>query len=271
MNTGKKLGTFVCILLLLGFSQSMRAQDFTPQTGAWVINEEANGEPGRGIQIEVQNDILVLYFYGYEPGGDSAFWLATGAFQPGSNEITADLGEYQGGMGFGDPMQNAIHLRSRGQVKVSFSTPINGVICLPDEPCKAISAFNFGYDFGSASALMGRWLVTGFRNGFNERTSIVLRLEQLTESADPAVIDSVSGTGLYPVDGVDKDVSVVCNRPVHPAWGTYSCRIFTAEGDIRNFNVVVFRNRMRGIDSDAAGLLDGFRMRSASSREVIPQ
>ena len=103
MNTGKKLGIFVFILLLLGFSQSMRAQDFTPQTGAWVINEEANGEPGRGFQIEVQNDILVLYFYGYEAAGDSAFWLATGAFQPGSNEITADLGEYQGGMGVWRP------------------------------------------------------------------------------------------------------------------------------------------------------------------------
>ena len=69
MNTGNKLGICVFILLLLGFSQSMRAQDFTPQTGTWVINEEANGEPGRGFQIEVQNDILVLYFYGYEPGG----------------------------------------------------------------------------------------------------------------------------------------------------------------------------------------------------------
>ena len=87
----------------------MRAQDFTPQTGTWVINDsEANGElldadcPDRSAK----SFILVLYFYGYETAGDSAFWLAAGAFQPGSNEITADLGEYQGGMGFGDPMQN---------------------------------------------------------------------------------------------------------------------------------------------------------------------
>jgi len=272
MNTAKKLGIFVLIFSLFGFSQSMRAQDITPQTGTWAINEEVNGEPGRGFQIEVQNDILVLYFYGYEPMGESAFWLATGKFQPGSNEITADLGEYQGGMAFGDPLQNAIYLRSRGQVTVRFSGPINGVICLPDEACKAISAINFGYDSGSASALLGRWLVTGFRlPGFSERTSIVLRLEQLTESSDPAVIDSVSGTGLYPIDGVDKDVSVVCKRPVRPTWGTYSCRIFTAEGDIRNFDVAVLRNRMRGLDSDAAGFLEGFRMRSASLREVIPQ
>ncbi len=270
MNTGKKLGTFVCILLLLGFSQSMRAQDFTPQTGAWVINEEANGEPGRGFQIEVQNDILVLSFSGYEAAGDSAFWVATGAFQPGSNEITADLGEYQGGMAFGDPMQNAVYHGSRGQVTIRFTGPINGVICLPDEACKAISAFNFGYDFASASALMGRWLVTAFRQGFSERTSIVLRLEQLTESSDPAVIDSVSGTALYPVDGVDTEVSAVCTRPVRPAWGTYSCRLFTPEGDIRNVNVLVMRNRMEGRDTDGSGFWVGFRMRSASSREVIP-
>ena len=72
MNTGKKLGICVFILLLLGFSQSMRAQDFTPQTGTWVINEEANGEPGRGFQIEVQNDMamkgLVTRRSGWLPG-----------------------------------------------------------------------------------------------------------------------------------------------------------------------------------------------------------
>ena len=167
-------------------------------------------------------------------------------------------------------MHNAIHLRSRGQVTIRFTGAVNGVICLPDEECKAVSAFNFGYDFASASALMGRWLVTAFRQGFSQRTSIVLRLEKLTGSSDPAVIDSVSGTALYPIDGVDTEVSAVCTRPVHPAWGTYSCRLFTPAEDIRNVNVFLMRNRMEGRDSDGSGFLVGFRMRSASSREVIP-
>ena len=93
---------------------------------------------------------------------------------------------------------------------------------------------------------MGRWLVTAFRQGFSERTWIVLRLHQLTESSDPAIIDSVSGTALYPIDGVDTELSAVCTRPVRPAWGTYACRLFTPEGDVRNVNVAVMRNRMEG-------------------------
>lgn len=133
------------------------AMDFTPQVGTWAIDEEVNGEPGRGFQIDVQNDVLVLYFYGYEPTGESTYWLAAGKFAKGSNELTMDLGAYEGGMAFGDPFKNATYLGPRGQVTVRFDGITYGEICLPSESCKAISAFNFGYS-DSAEAVLGGWV-----------------------------------------------------------------------------------------------------------------
>ena len=32
---------------------------FTPRTGAWAFDAELNGQPGRGLQIEVRGDTLV--------------------------------------------------------------------------------------------------------------------------------------------------------------------------------------------------------------------
>jgi hypothetical protein len=274
MNTGKTLSVSILIFLLLGFSQSMRAEDITPQIGTWVINEEANGAPGRGFQIEFQNDVLVLYFYGYEPTGKSAFWLATGKFQPGSNEITADLGEYQGGMAFGDAMQNAIYLRSVGKVTIRFNGWNQGEICLPDEPCKVITAFNYGYDTNSSSALLGRWQVTAMRFTNKQRIALAITLSKLNQSSDPAVRDSVSGIAQYNVDGVDKVANVVCWMPVEPPPPpySYSCTIDMTEGDIESVDVLMVRDWMVGKSNVGKdGWFNAYRTRSASGREVIPK
>lgn len=49
-----------CLVPLAGLASQAEAIDYTPQVGTWLIDEEFNGKPGRGFQMDVQNDVLVL-------------------------------------------------------------------------------------------------------------------------------------------------------------------------------------------------------------------
>jgi len=272
MRKRRELGIFAVVVLLLGLSPPLRAQDISPQSGTWVIDEERTGKPGRGFQIEVQNDILVLYFYGYEGTGSSAYWLAAGTLAPGSNEFSADLGAYERGMAFGDPAKDAVHLGSRGRVTIRFHAFDRGEICLPDEPCKAISAFNFGYD-ESASALLGRWLVTIFAG---ERAfTVELEFTQLHEPY-PGDIDRVSGTATSLTDSEFSDAgaktSVECSRLLRPDPEPYFCRLDARIDGTETF-LTVTRNALVGRYHLYGGPwveVIGFRLASGSGRQLIP-
>lgn len=133
---------------------------FTPLTGGWVIDDENTGGPGRGMQIEVQNNVLVLSFYGFDESGAAQWWIAAGGLESGSNELTMELQEFENGKIFGGPTDSAVASGVAGQVTLRFSDFNKGEICLPDESCKSISAFNFGFS-DSASALLGAWAVSG--------------------------------------------------------------------------------------------------------------
>lgn len=156
MNKALRILLFSSVLVFLMLPSLASALDFDPVDGLWIINEENNGKPGRGFQIEIQNEFIVLTFYGYDQTGADAWWLASGSFPAGSNQITMALGAYEGGMAFGDSLQDATYLGPEGQVTISFNSGNSGAICLPGEPCKAINKFNFGYS-PTAVSLGGAW------------------------------------------------------------------------------------------------------------------
>lgn len=276
MRKGKKLGIFVFIMSLLGISQAMVAQDISPQVGTWIIDEENNGKPGRGFQIDVQNDILVLYFYGYNEVGKPMWWLATEKLRSGSNQIRAALEEYQDGMAFGDPVKPAFFLGSNGYVTVRFSAADKGEICLNDGPCKAISAFNFGYE-ESASALLGRWLVTVLNNGPNTQTfTVELNLTEVDKPPFPDTIDRVSGRATYLNDSdiahKGNETPVECSRLIQPNPESYFCRL-VADADATETYLTVTRNALVGRYLNWGGPwvdVIGFRLASGSGRQVIP-
>lgn len=262
MHKGNKLSSIILIFSLLGLSQSLLAQDKSPQVGTWAITEEINGKPGRGFQVDVQNDIVVLYFYGYADTGESTFWLASGRLAKGSNTLTADLGAYKGGMAFGDSVKNAVYLGGRGQVTITFDDFTSGEICLPDEPCKPISAFNFGYE-ESASELLGSWVVIGSSTECECSTVTYFDFTQVIASSDPAVIDSVSGIVWWP-----GRFPIVCDRLVQPNPEPYSCAVGSSDDDYTE-HFVVTRNGLVG-RSDTGASLVGWRVRTASGRELRP-
>jgi hypothetical protein len=124
-------------------------QGVVPKAGLWVIDSEA-GSPGRGFQIEVQRDLLMMVVNGYETSGAATFHVAGGSYA--SNRFAGDLFRYAGGVAVGTtygppydaPVQPAHVTGSAGKVTLQFSDPSHGTITLPGEAPKAFSKFDFG-------------------------------------------------------------------------------------------------------------------------------
>mgnify|MGYP000903972726 CR=1 FL=1 len=116
-------------------------QGVVPCTGLWVIDAEKGG-PGRGFQIEVQRNLLMMVVNGYEASGAATFHVAGGSYQNGS--FSGQLQRYAGGSAIGGSVQAAHLAGSAGQVSLYFSDATHGTIALPGESPKTISKFDFG-------------------------------------------------------------------------------------------------------------------------------
>lgn len=129
----------IAALLTLPPAASWAARDFTPQSGTWVISEELDGKPGRGLAIDVQGNTFFMQVFGYEKNGDATFYTATGQME--GNAVTAPLMQYQGGRSFGSDARDAVELGSPGQVKLNFANGLQGAVQFPEEPERAIARF----------------------------------------------------------------------------------------------------------------------------------
>ena len=70
-------------------SVAWAGRDFTPQAGTWIVSEELNGKPGRGLAIDVQGNTFFMQVFAYEKNGDATFYLATGQMD-GNRDCAAD-------------------------------------------------------------------------------------------------------------------------------------------------------------------------------------
>lgn len=126
-------------VMTLSCTESWAARDFTPQAGTWVISEELDGRPGRGLAIDVQGNTFFMQVFGYERNGDATFYTATG--QMHGNSVTAPLMQYWGGRSFGGNARDAAEAGSPGSVTVSFSNGLQGTVQFPGEPERSIKRF----------------------------------------------------------------------------------------------------------------------------------
>lgn len=127
---------------------------FAPQSGTWVMTAEENGQPGRGLSVDVQNTTFVMQMYAYESSGEPTFYLAVGAMT--DNQVTAPLKQYRGGRYFGSPALSGTETATAGNVTVRFTSGTTGFITFPNEGEKAISRFNFAYG-AVPESLRGIW------------------------------------------------------------------------------------------------------------------
>lgn len=139
---------------------------YVPEPGTWVVSQELNGKPGRGMAIDVQNDTLVMQVYNYEDGGDPTFHLAVGQLNyfafDGLNRnknsaFASQLKKYAGGRYFGSKALNAREVGDAGRVHLNFESPLKGWVKFPGEDWVAIEKFQFGYGQKNPEALLGTW------------------------------------------------------------------------------------------------------------------
>lgn len=122
---------------------SLAAQAFMPASGVWLIDNETKGSPGRGFQIDVENETIIFYYNGYRADGTSVFYVAFGPLR--NNVFTGALQEFRGGTVLGGVTRVATETISPGNVTLTFIGGLRGTMQLPGETLKNISKFSFGY------------------------------------------------------------------------------------------------------------------------------
>ena len=120
---------------------SLSAFAALPQPGLWVIDNEVNGSPGRGLQIDRQDGkTIIVSYYGYKDDGSAIFYQSVGEVSPESI-FNADLIEYKNGIAIGGPPKNGEIAKVLGKLNIDFKTNANGVISLPGEENRGFSRF----------------------------------------------------------------------------------------------------------------------------------
>jgi hypothetical protein len=169
-------------LAITGSAQA--ASDFTVLNGTWVVSSEVNGQPGRGMALDVQNGVLVMQVYNYDAQGEPTFHMTSGVIQ--NNQFNGPLNRYRGGRYFGSPALNAVADGSAGPVEVRFTNAHSGVVQFPGEAPVPISRFNFDGISKSAFAHPGTrqlWVIAqlGSNNEPIDLWSVNFQTERLAD------------------------------------------------------------------------------------------
>lgn len=179
---------FGIILFAIGTS----SWAFMPVTGLWNITDEVNGQPGRGMMIEVRNESLFFTYFGYRPDGSSVKYNASGPLI--KNSFTGDLVEYSGGPVIGGVYKPASLKGSIGSVSLKFTSGTRGTLTLPGDAPKAINK-NALWATEDADGLLGTWLITSTIGvtPFINRIVLNTKLGTATTNGNGAVMSSTGG------------------------------------------------------------------------------
>ncbi|MFN4119051.1 hypothetical protein [Acidovorax sp.] len=227
------------LVTAFAFAAAGVAHAFVPQTGTWVVTSELDGKPGRGLAIDVQNDVFVMQMYAYESNGHPTFYLATGRLA--NDQVSAPLIRYAGGRFLGSGAQSGQEAGNAGIARFRFTSGVTGFVTLPGESEKAISRFNFGYAF-VASSLRGIWNLTSM--GSLGLTSEVINLTQSGGSTS-------TGNGLM----ATSDGLFGCEHQVSGGLaGTVLCVRINSQGQVqRGYQFVYSVNEGEGYLLNANG------------------
>ncbi|MGO8754048.1 MAG: hypothetical protein ACLQHK_02310 [Gallionellaceae bacterium] len=221
--------TLIRLVAVLFLAISSSAWAFMPTSGIWAVDSENTGKPGRGFNIEVQNEIVFFTYYGYRTDGSSMFYYAAGPIA--NNVFTSDLLEFQGGTYLGGIYQPAALIINAGPVILSFTSGTHGTITLPGESPKAISKDEFGYADGP-DGLLGTWLlsyITGF-GPISEVETLTTELGTSSSTGNGVVYTSSYDFSCeFQVSGILTGMVVCADQPAQQYSNAY---LFKFSGDV---------------------------------------
>ncbi len=194
---------------------------FAPQSGTWIVTEELDGKPGRGLSIDVQGSTLVMQMYAYDNAGNPTFYLTSGAIT--DHRYSGALNTYRGGRSFGSGPQSGTPSGSPGNVSMRFDSGTKGYISFPNEPEKAISRFNFAYP-ATPESLKSTWLLTSI--GANLQTEFFQLVKVIPGTPE--------GNGMV----MSPNNQVGCENIVRgPNAGIVACVRLSPQGELLRFSV----------------------------------
>ena len=201
------------------------AHAFTPQAGTWVVTEELNGKPGRGLAIDVQDTTLVMQMYAYDASGNATFYLTSGTIN--NNQYSGALNKYKGGRYLGSGDRSGQEAGNDGVVSMRFESGTKGYVKFPGEAEKQISRFNFAYGTNPQS-LKGLWLLAS--GTVNSSSSDFVNLVKDMGPTD-------YGTGMVST----QDGRFACENMVRgPNAGRVVCVKLTASGSLTRIFAYVY-------------------------------
>ncbi|MBF5005265.1 hypothetical protein [Diaphorobacter caeni] len=122
MKNMLKKWTMAVAMLGMGAGFVGTAQAWGPQTGIWSVTAENSGKPGRGFNIDIQDDTLVMQVYAYERDGTPTFYLTSGKLV--DNRYTGKLNKYRGGRFFGSGDLSGLDNGNAGDVRMRFTSGV---------------------------------------------------------------------------------------------------------------------------------------------------
>jgi hypothetical protein len=132
------------------------ASAFEPRTGHWWNPAES----GRGFNIDIQENVLVITFYSYNANGAPQWYIASGQMSGGQRNFSGPLLKVMDGQCLtcayaGQPKSDG----TDGVINIAFSSETAAAITLPGGRTAQIQPFNFGYG-EPPDGMLGEWLFT---------------------------------------------------------------------------------------------------------------
>jgi hypothetical protein len=109
-----------------------------PYNGLWYDPRE----PGTGVTISTQGDLLVALIYTYRTDGNPLWLLASGTLRNG--QFDAPLTEFRGGQCLGCAYTPPQIVNQARRLRLDFASHTVATMRIDDEPADRISAFAFG-------------------------------------------------------------------------------------------------------------------------------
>ncbi len=126
-----------------------------PTTGLWYNAQES----GRGYDIDVQGDTMIVTTYVYETSGDPIWYLSSGTYDHATGVFQSTYDSYSNGQCFGCPYQAPdVQSGAGGPITITFHTNQTATLTYPGGSTEIVK---YMYGFPTRTdVLYGEWALS---------------------------------------------------------------------------------------------------------------
>ncbi len=125
-----------------------------PTMGLWWNADES----GRGYEIDLQGDTMIVTTYVYESSGDPIWYLSSGTYDHDTGVFQSTYDIFANGQCFGCPYAAPDHTGDAGPITITFHTNQTATLTYPGGSTDIVK-FQYGYPTRT-EVLYGEWAFT---------------------------------------------------------------------------------------------------------------